>query len=540
MQDAHQEPREQPPKKNSTQIIPLPTCAACGETSQDSCTVEENTSIHENPCILVIFGASGDLTGKKLVPALYNMMLDGQLPANFVCLGFARRDKTDEAFREEMLQHIRDHSRTPPDEQNLRKFADKIFYHRSEFNDDNGYESLSQRLSELDKQKGTKGNRIFYLSVQPKFFSLIVEKLKQHNLIYAEEKPEPFSRVIIEKPFGHDLQSAYDLQHDLTQHLSEHQIYRIDHYLGKETVQNLLVFRFSNSIFEGLWNHRYVNNIQITVGESIGIEERGSFYESSGLLRDIVQNHLMQLLTLVTMEPPTSLSPDAIRDEKVKVLQALEVYKKEDVPKWAVRGQYAKGLVDGKEVKAYREEDNVNPESNVETFAALKLQIDNWRWAGVPIFIRAGKRLPKRATEIVISFKKAPDVLFNKDHKITTTNKVVFRIQPNEGTSICFHSKIPGTSTKIKPVSMDFQYATYFGQKVPEAYERLIYDCILGDGTLFARVDESLNSWKFLSPILDTWSQTPLHPEEFYPAGTWGTKAASDLLQQSQHTWNPI
>lgn len=495
-----------------------------------------------NPCILVIFGASGDLTGRKLIPALFNLMVENQLPPNFVCVGFARREKTNEAFRKELADHIKEHSRTAPDSHDLSLFLDKIFYYQSEFHSDDGYKGLQIYLKDLDAKFGTEGNRVFYLSVQPTYFLPIIEQLKKHNLLYDIHSEKRFSRVIIEKPFGHDYQSALNLQKDLVKSLDESQIYRIDHYLGKETVQNLLVFRFSNSIFEGLWNNRYVDNIQITVAESIGVEERGVFYESAGLVRDIIQNHLMQLLTLVTMEPPTSLNPDAIRQEKVKVLESIQPYTMEDIAKFAHRGQYAKGYIEGAPVKAYREEDKVSPTSNVETFAAFRILLDNWRWSGVPIYIRSGKRLPKRSTEIVVSFKKMPNILFFKDkkEKHNVANQIIFRIQPDEGISIRFHSKVPGSAKIITPVNMDFQYASFFGHEVPEAYERLIYDCILGDNTLFARVDESLHSWTFLTPILEYWKERPLTGEEFYPAGSWGTTQSSELLKLDQRQWKPI
>lgn len=495
-----------------------------------------------NPCILVIFGASGDLTARKLIPALYNLMVDNQLPPNFVCVGFARREKTNEVFRKEIEDHIKEHSRTTPDSHDLSLFTEKLFYYQSEFHSDDGYKGLDLFLKDLDAKFGTEGNRVFYLSVQPTYFLPIIEQLKKHNLVYDTHTKGKFSRVIIEKPFGHDYKSALNLQRNLVKSLDESQIYRIDHYLGKETVQNLLVFRFSNSIFEGLWNNRYVDNIQITVAESIGVEERGVFYESAGLLRDIIQNHLMQLLTLVTMEPPTSLDPDAIRQEKVKVLEAIKQYNPEEIGKFALRGQYSKGFIEGVPVRAYREEDKVSPTSNVETFASLRLFIDNWRWSGVPIYIRSGKRLPKRSTEIVISFKRMPNILFFKDRKEkhNVPNQIIFRIQPDEGISIRFHSKVPGSAKVITPVNMDFQYASFFGHEVPEAYERLIYDCMLGDNTLFARVDESLHSWTFLTPILEYWASKPLTAEEFYPAGSWGTMSSNALLRQDNREWKPV
>ncbi|MCH9811200.1 glucose-6-phosphate dehydrogenase [bacterium] len=492
-----------------------------------------------NPCILVIFGASGDLTGKKLIPALYNLMDDGLLPANFVCVGFARREKTHEEFRAEMTEHIKKYSRTKTEAKELEAFTEKLFYFASNFDDDNGYKNLAPFLEDLDKKYGTMGNRVYYLSVQPTYFSPITEKLQQNGLIYDDHDDSRFSRVIIEKPFGRDLNSALDLQSEMTKNLAENQIYRIDHYLGKETVQNLLVFRFSNAIFEGLWNNRYVDNIQITVGESIGIESRGDFYESAGLVRDIIQNHLMQVLSLVTMEPPSSLSADSIREEKVKLVSAIRHYKENEIDQFAIRGQYKEGFVDGEAVKAYRQEEKVNPESNVETFAAMRLSIDNWRWAGVPIYIRAGKRLPKRTTEICVMFKRPPGILFNKD-EFNAPNCFIFRIQPNEGISIACNSKVPGTANIIQPVTMDFQYDNFFGKSVPEAYERLIHDCIMGDNTLFAHVDESIYSWKFITPIIERWQEKTFQEEDFYNAGSWGPIASEMLLRNEGRKWKMV
>jgi glucose-6-phosphate 1-dehydrogenase len=510
------------------------------EDLPDGLFTESGSEKTPPPCILVIFGASGDLTGKKLIPALYNLMDDGLLPANFVCVGFARREKTHEAFRAEMSEHIKNYSRTKAEERELEAFTEKLFYFQSDFDNDDGYKNLNGYLGDLDKKYGTMGNRIYYLSVQPSYFSPIAEKLQQHGFIYDDADKSKFSRLIIEKPFGHDLNSALDLQAEMTKNLAENQIYRIDHYLGKETVQNLLVFRFSNAIFEGLWNNRYVDNIQITVGESIGIEERGDFYESAGLVRDIIQNHLMQVLSLVTMEPPSSLSADSIRDEKVKLLSAIRHYKDDEIDKFTLRGQYKEGFVNGESVSAYRNENKVDPQSNVETFAAMRLSIDNWRWAGVPIYIRAGKRLPKRATEICVMFKKPPGVLFNKNEHESAPNCFIFRIQPNEGISVACNSKVPGTANLIQPVTMDFQYDNFFGKSVPEAYERLIHDCIMGDNTLFARVDEAIHSWRFITPILERWQNQKFSEKDFYNAGTWGPAGAEMLLKSEGRKWKMI
>lgn len=493
-------------------------------------------------CILVIFGATGDLTARKLLPALYNLARDGQLPPHFACIGFARREKTNEMFREEMFQAINAFSRSKPVDLELWKsFREQLFYHQSEFDQDEGYDRLSRFLQELDIQLGTKGNRVFYLSTQPSFFPLIVKKLSQHKLIYhPDHVREKWSRIVIEKPFGSDLQSAQQLQAELSQYLDENQIYRIDHYLGKETVQNLLVFRFANPIFEAIWNNHHIDNVQITVAEDIGIGTRGRFWEEAGMLRDIVQNHMMQLLSLVAMEPPTNLRADSIRDEKVKVLEAIRPISYETVEKVAIRGQYGPGFINGEPVKGYREEENVAPHSIVETYVALQLFIDNWRWDGVPFYLRAGKRLPKRATEITITFKRAPGYLFQTSRTEIDSNVLIIRIQPDEGISLKMNCKVPALHTVVQPVKMDFRYGSYFGAIPPEAYERLICDCMASDSTLFARDDEVLTSWKLLTPILQWWKDnSPTHFPN-YAAGTWGPEEADSRLQEQNRQWKLI
>ncbi|MBS4168299.1 glucose-6-phosphate dehydrogenase [Parachlamydia sp. AcF125] len=495
-----------------------------------------------DPCILVIFGATGDLTARKLFPALYNLARDGQLPPHFACVGFARREKTDAQFREEMLEAVNKYSRVNPVDKSLwDNFSKQIFYHQAEFDDDQGYDRLREFLQALDTQLGTKGNRVFYLSTQPSFFPVIVEKLRQHQLIYEENHPNGmWSRMIIEKPFGHDLSSAVVLQREISKYLSENQIYRIDHYLGKETVQNLLVFRFSNPIFEALWNNRHIEHVQITVAEEIGIGSRGHFFEEAGMLRDIVQNHMMQLLSLVAMEPPTSLKAEAIRSEKVKVLEAVRPFPMEDFKHYIVRGQYGKGYINGQEVLGYRQENNVSPTSKVETYVAMELFIDNWRWAGVPFYLRAGKRLPKRVTEIAITFNRAPGFLFNGQGKQIDQNVLVIRIQPDEGISLKMNCKIPGLNNQIQPVKMDFRYGSYFGSTPPEAYERLICDCIAGDNTLFARADEVLASWRLFTPILEQWHTQDNDPFPHYEAGTWGPQEADLLIEREGRKWRLI
>ena len=479
-----------------------------------------------DPCIVVVFGATGDLTARKILPALYNLTREGQLPPQFACVGFARRPKTHEQFREEMLQGVSAHSRVKPVDPSIwSHFSSQLFYHQSEFHEDEGYEKLKNFLAELDAKLGTKGNRIFYLSTQPSFFPLICEKLKKAGLI---QNGDPWSRVIIEKPFGHDLTSAKALQKELLRFLDERQIFRIDHYLGKETVQNLLVFRFANAIFESLWNREHIDHVQITVAEDIGIGTRGKFFEEAGILRDILQNHMMQLLSLVAMEPPRTMEADSVRDEKVKVLQAIRKLDKNQ----AIRGQYGPGYVNGNSVIGYREEQNVSPTSSVETYVAMKLLIDNKRWKGVPFYLRCGKRLPKRATEIAVTFKESPCALFPGGN-----NVLAIRIQPDEGTALKINTKVPGPGTPIQPVKMDFRYGSYFGMSPPEAYERLICDCIVGDSTLFAREDEVFASWKLLTPLIDLWTQTPATDFPNYASGSWGPALADSMIAQDGRKW---
>lgn len=493
------------------------------------------------PCVMVIFGATGDLTGRKLLPALYNLARDGELPAHFACVGFARRDKNHDVFRDEMHEAINQFSRIKPIEKHLwENFKEQIYYHRSEFDQEEGYEALRHFLQELDRKYDTKGNRVFYLSTQPSYFPSIIKMLHEHHLIYPPNNPNgPWSRVIIEKPFGHDLESAEELQHHISKYLDESQVYRIDHYLGKETVQNLMMFRFSNPIFESVWNNRYVDHIQITVSEEIGIGSRGNFFEEAGMLRDIVQNHMMQLLSIVAMEPPANLTAHSIHDEKVKVLESIRPIPLDE--EHVVRGQYGPGFINGTAVCGYRQENNVNPKSNVETYAALELLIDNWRWSGVPFYLRAGKRLPKRATEIAIFFKPAPAAgcLFRMSGKTIETNTLVIRIQPDEGISCKMNCKVPGLNGPIQPVKMDFRYGSYFGSSPPEAYERLLCDCMSGDSTLFARADEVIASWKLLTPVLEHWSNTAA---EFpnYQAGSWGPSAADKMLARTGRRWRLI
>ncbi|MHA3775532.1 glucose-6-phosphate dehydrogenase [Verrucomicrobiota bacterium sgz303538] len=490
------------------------------------------------PCNVVIFGASGDLTFRKLIPALYNIAADGDLPAALSVIGFARREKTDEQFRKELEEAARKFSRSGVDDEVWSCFSERIFYHRSEFNNDEGYRTLAERLDKLDAERGTRGNRLFYLSVAPSEFEGILEKLAQFGLNKA--KSGSWARVIVEKPFGKDLASAQELNSVVSKVFPERDTFRIDHYLGKETAQNIMVLRFANAIFEPLWNHRYIDHVQITASEPMGVEGRGPYYDSSGALRDMVQNHLLQLLCLVAMEPPTDLAADSVRDEKVKVVRALRRMTPEEVAQNVVRGQYTAGAVGGKEVVGYRQEERVPPNSMTETYVALKLHVNNWRWADVPFYIRVGKRLPKHAAEIAIQFKAAPGVLFNEAEG-GGPNVLVIRIQPDEGISLRMQSKRPGAQLRIEKVKMDFHYGTSFGKASPEAYERLLLDAMSGDATLFARRDEVEQAWAFIDAIEYAWHQHSNPPPLYeYPAGSWGPKEADELLERDGRAWRTL
>jgi len=491
------------------------------------------------PCSVVIFGASGDLTYRKLIPALYNIAADGDLPAALSVVGFARREKTDASFRSELEEAARKFSRSGVNDEVWKSFVERLFYHRSEFGDADGYKSLAERLNRLDEERGTHGNRLFYLSVAPGEFEGILNHLANAGLNATRQGS--WTRVIVEKPFGTDLPSAEELNSVVNKVFAEKDTYRIDHYLGKETAQNIMVLRFANAIFEPLWNCRYIDHVQITASEPLGVEARGPYYESAGAMRDMVQNHLLQLLSLTAMEPPTDLSADSIRDEKVKVIRSLRQMSAEDVAKNVVRGQYIAGAIGGQEVKAYRAEDRVSPESMTETYVALKVNVDNWRWEGVPFYIRMGKRLPKGGTEIAVQFKSAPSVLFNKPSEPQGPNVLVIRIQPDEGISLRMQCKMPGAAVRIEPVKMDFQYGTSFGKASPEAYERLLLDAMSGDATLFARRDEVEGAWAFVDHIEHAWHQNPAPPPlAFYPSGSWGPKESDELLARDGRTWRRL
>jgi glucose-6-phosphate 1-dehydrogenase len=491
------------------------------------------------PCAIVIFGATGDLTHRKLVPALYNIAADGELPPAVAVIGFARRPKTDEEFRHEMEESTRKFSRQTVRDELWNKFADGLYYHQGDFSDEAGYKTLAERLAKLDEEGGTRGNRLFYFAAAPDQFETIIENLRKAGLNKAREGS--WARVILEKPFGTDLASAKHLNRVVQKSFSENQTYRIDHFLGKETAQNILVLRFANAIFEPLWNGDHIDHVQITAAETLGVENRAGYYETAGALRDMVQNHMLQLLCLMAMEPPTDLGADSIRDEKVKVLRSIRRYQPDQVRRDTVRGQYIEGAIAGKEVSGYLAEKNVAPQSNTETYAALKLHVDNWRWSDVPFYIRVGKRLPKSGTEISVHFKNAPQVLFNRESVAVDQNVLVIRIQPDEGISLRMQAKVPGASFRIESVKMDFHYGTSFGKASPEAYERLLLDAMSGDATLFARCDEVEQAWSFIDTIREVWDEKKDAPQLVsYPAGSWGPEAADELMARDGRTWRRL
>jgi glucose-6-phosphate 1-dehydrogenase len=487
------------------------------------------------PTVVVIFGASGDLTKRKLLPALFHLEQSNLLPEEFSVVGVARRPLQGE-FEKDMREGILQFGGVQEGEKKLDEFMGKVSYFAMNFDDPGGYDKLKTVLESIDQKQGTKGNRLFYLATAPEYFAEIIEQLGGHGMA----KPQQGNvHVIIEKPFGHDLASARQLNDEVNRVFAEDQIFRIDHYLGKETVQNILIFRFANGIFEPVWNRNYVDHVQITAAEDIGIEGRGPFYEKAGALRDVIQNHVMELLSFVALEPPVSFEADSMRREKVKVWRSVQPIHFMD----AVRGQYGPGKVDGKDVKGYRQEDRVDPNSSTETYAALKVGIENWRWAGVPFYLRAGKRLAKRVTEITIQFKQPPQLLFKNQSgscRELQPNLIAMRIQPDEGISLRFGAKVPSPNMEVCPVNMNFSYAEAFGKSSANGYERLLLDAMLGDATLFAHRDGVEATWSLLTPILDYWAANKPKDLPNYAAGTWGPKSADELLARDGRAWHKL
>ncbi len=488
----------------------------------------------EKEHIYIIFGASGDLTRRKLILSLYSLYTQNMLPEKFIVLGVARTEYSNEEFRNLMINSIKEFN-VYGDNSKINEFAKHLFYQQIQYAEFDSYQKLKNRIYEIIIEIEIPGNMIFYLSTPPHLYDKIPFNLAKAGLNIEDDG---WKRLIIEKPFGFDLYSAIQLKNILLKDWKEEQIYRIDHYLGKETVQNLLVTRFSNGIFEPLWNRNYIHHIEITSAENIGVENRSGYYDSIGALRDMIQNHLLQIVGLIAMEPPSALEPFSIRNEILKVFQSLRPIKKDEVPYIAIRGQYTSSVIDNQVIKGYREENNINPESKTETYAAIKFFIDNWRWGGVPFYIRTGKRLPARVTEIVIHFKPTPHFLFSRNGTYEACNKLIIRIQPDEGMLLEIGIKTPGLGFNVQNINLSFKYSELTHQRIPDAYERLLYDAINGDNTLFARTEEVISAWKFLTPIIEEWKDNPIIPLYGYPAGTWGPKESENLFQDRTIKWH--
>src|SRR6267142_18046 len=505
-------------------------------SSQETGSQSVETTHVGPPCVLVIFGAAGDLTKRKLIPALYNLKKSNLLPDSFAVIGVARAELNDAEFRRRLSDDMREFATDDIDPQHWQWLEERLYYLSGDFDDDQTFVRLNELLTKVDAERNTQGNYFFYLATAPDYFAPVVEQLGSVGL--TSEEDGHWRRFVIEKPFGRDLDSARQLNQKLKEVLNENQIYRIDHYLGKETVQNILVFRFGNGIFEPIWNRRYIDSVLITAAEKVGVEQRGHYYEEAGALRDMVPNHLLQLVTLTAMEPPVSFKANAVRDEQTKILHAIQCPPPEEAGRRAVRGQYDAGVIDGQPVPAYRSEANVAPDSTVETFVALKLLIDNWRWADVPFYLRTGKRMAARDTEITINFRRASFVLF-RDTPVDrlSHNHLVLHIPPDEGITMRFGAKIPGPILKIGAVDMDFDYEDYFGNTPSTGYERLLHDCMVGDATLFQRADQVEAAWSVVHPIQTIWKTGPLPAFPNYKAGTWGPKEADELLARDGRVW---
>lgn len=490
------------------------------------------------PCLMVIFGATGDLTHRKLLPALCNLKEAGLLANEFAIIGTAIEEFSTDAFRQKLTEDLTAFGISVKPE-TWQWLQERIYYLKGQADDSAFYGRLKEMIADVKSHHGIPGNIFYYLATAPRYFGEIVRQLGMATL--AHEEGDQWKRVIIEKPFGRDLESAKALNADIKQVLKEDQIYRIDHYLGKETVQNIMVFRFGNGVFEPIWNRRYIDHVQITAAETVGVERRGKYYDSAGALRDMVPNHLFQLVTLTAMEPPVSFEANAVRDEQAKVLQAIQEMQPEEVLVKTIRGQYGEGVMEEKKMPGYREEPDVDPNSNTETFVAFKLQIDNWRWADVPFYLRTGKRLEKRVTEIAIQFRRAPFILFRGTPiDRLTSNRLIIHIQPDEGISLRFGAKIPGPIMSMGAVEMDFNYVDYFGSVPSTGYERLLYDCMIGDATLFQRADMVERAWSIITPILDVWKALPPRSFPNYASGSWGPEDAEELLRKDGRSWRKI
>jgi glucose-6-phosphate 1-dehydrogenase len=483
-----------------------------------------------DPATFVIFGGGGDLTGRKLLPALYNLHVDRQLPPPLAIVAVGRKDFTDDSYRQFAREAVTKHSRRPIDESVWSEFASRLFFVKSDLDEPHALTSLGARLDTIEHERGVPGNRVYYLATPPDLIVPIVDQLKRARFVAPADRG-PYARVIVEKPIGSDLESARRINDVVAQVFDEPQTFRIDHYLGKETVQNILVLRFANSFFEPFFNQKYIDHVQITVAEEEGIGSRASYYDHAGALRDIVQNHLLQVLALVAMEPPFSLDADVVRDEKLEVIYALRPLAGDSVDRHVVRAQYG----------GYTSEKGVDPQSQTETYVALQVFIDNWRWAGVPFFMRTGKRLPKRASEVLVQFKEVPPVLFNRDvNRPLEPNVLAIRIQPDEGFALRISSKVPGAGLTVSPVDMDFDYCSAFHATSPEAYERLILDVLAGDATLFMRRDAVEAAWRWVTPILERWTRADVSPPATYAPGTWGPADADRLIESTGRTWRPV